>query len=220
MWLTSPLEWGAIINGAGTDEKTSIYVATPEDAHRWADLFGRSVLAGKLLPSTDSASEFFRIESDLAHLIPQREHAEAFYSMKLGYCVPGVPAEFIYFAQKVYQQYKICNLVCPLLPKHTATMAKRKSYLSSGYTLRDVLCSFVNPNFTALTEEKQVVRCGDWYELWLPQCDMVAAVPIAVGEKLHNEDVARICLTDKGLMLDQVPLSALGGVADGGYDLR
>lgn len=225
MWLRSPVEWGDIISHGGQDGQIRHYTATPADYKRWVDIFAKSTIAEQVLHGTESAQEFFRIESDLAKLIPPREHNEAFYSMKLGYCIPDVPAQFVYFAKKVYDKYRVCNLVCPLLPKDVSSCAARASYFSSGYSMLDVLRTFVNEDFTPVTSEAYVVRCGGWYEIWLPLCEMIAAVPASIGAKLHNEDAERIIMTTHGLMLDNVPLTALvggsiGGVIGSGFDLR
>lgn len=213
------------MTSGGESGASVLYRAAPGDYQRWADIFARSDIAKQILEATESSKEFFCIESDLAKLIPVREQTEAFYSMKLGYCIPGVPAQFVYFAKQVYAKYRICNLVCTLMPRSVAMQAMKSSYFNSGYTLLDVLRTFVNESFTPLTPDNHVARCGEWYELWLPQCEMVAAVPESVGTKIRHEDTFNIAMTTHGLMLDNIPLTAMaggsiGGALGSGFDIR
>lgn len=224
MWSKSPLEWGEILQGKTSNGSSSAFHAKPEDYQRWVNMFAKSAAAEMLLSATESATDFFRMETDLALLIPPQERNEAFYSMKLGYCVPGVPAQFLYFSQRIYEKYKVCNLVAPLFPKELAFYMGKEGYFAQGYTPLDALRTYLNEDFQVLTEANPIVNCGTWYEAWLPAMDMVCALPPCVGSKLQREDLPNIHQRPgKGLCIGTTPLVYIGGlkgVCNSVYDLR
>lgn len=226
MWSRSPVEWGRILNGQvnGDGASCRIYHSTPDDYQRWAEIFARSPTASQILPLSESVLDFYSMETDLARLIPKEQHAEALFSMKMGFNVPSVPMQFIYFATKLFSMYEICNLVGPMFPRELAFYMDKPGYFAGGYTPMDVLRTYVHEDFAVVTEESPLVRCGDWYEAYLPSEDMVCALPLSVGEKLSKDDCARIThVPGRGLTINQVPLATLGGlkgVSESVYDLR
>lgn len=223
MWPVNALEWGKLFNGEWESDSFSLqYRAKPSDYENWAKLLKSSITAEDVLSRTESASEFFRIEQDLALLIPQKQRTEFFYSLKNGFVAPGCPAQFIYFAKAIYAKYHICNLIGPLLPRDVKQSIHRGGYFGSGYTARDAVCNFINPDFRPITEVEPIVKIGSWYEAYVPAIDMVVALPTEIGKLLQAQELSQITYDPGvGLMLGDRPLSSLGTeVPTSVYDLR
>ena len=191
---------------------------------RWLTYLEMSPTAKELLPLTESAMDFFRVEKDLALIVPRAEWNECFYSLKNGFVAPNCPAQFIYFAKTCYDMYHICNLIAPMLPSEVHNKVTRNGYFGAGYTALDAICNFVTPDFQPVTEERYLVRCGDWYEAYIPATNMVAALPASIAQNFTNETLCQVELTPGiGLTLKGRPLAAFGdgaGRSDSFYDLR
>ena len=72
-----------------------------------------------------------------------------------------------------------------MLPKEVKYYVSKDGYFGAGYTARDAICNFVNSHYQPITDERLIVKCGDWYEAYIPYTDMVAALPIEIGK--HQE---------------------------------
>ena len=225
MWNISPLEWGARFKGEGlTGTKRKIFRPVPEDFDRWATLFAASPIADKIMPTTESAKDFFEIERDLAILIPKNEQMEAFYTMKNGFGVPDVPAAFIYFAKQIFAEYRIGNLIGPCMPYIVSADLGYTNYFGKDYTGYDVINSYVYEGFQPVTADRPMVKCGDWYEAYIPSTDMVAALPESIASQLSIDDLNKVELDrKKGLVIEGKPLLSLAdkvGEGNGIFDLR
>ena len=225
MWDVSVTEWGDVFSGKYSKQGQSRpYRAQANDYARWDRVLSTSETAQRVLHSTESAKEFFKIEKDLALMVPKEERTEFFYSLKNGFCAPNCPAQFIYFAKAIYKVYGICNLIGPMLPRLVSLAVMKEGYFGAGYTATDAICNFVNKDFQAITEERPIVRIGEWYEVYIPVNGMVAALPIKLGESLSSSDLERITVQPgSGLTLNGKPLEVVAGMqrARGGiYDLR
>lgn len=218
-------QWGTLFSSVPTSEAySSPYRAKPEDMSRWLTYLEMSPTGKMVLEATESAAEFFSIEKDLALIVPKKEWAECFYSLKNGFVAPSCPAQFIYFAKAIYGKHRICNLIGPMLPKEVKYYVARRGYFGAGYTARDAICNFVDSRYRPITEERPIVRCGDWYEAYIPYTDMVAALPDSIGRLLTEEDLRKIRFTPGvGLTLEGRSLATFGGqqgVTNSFYDLR
>lgn len=222
--MTIP-QWGSVFRGEGLVESSRRpYKPNPEDMGRWLTYLGMSATAQAVLEGTESVLDFFNIEKDLALIVPKSEWTEFFFSLKNGFATPNCPAQFLYFAKAVYKKYGICNLIGPALPKELKFYVVRKGYFGAGYTAQDVVCNFINSNFQPITDERLIVRCGDWYEAYIPYTDMVAALPLEIGRLLTEGDLRKIRFTPgQGLTLEGRQLATFGGyqgVTSSFYDLR
>lgn len=218
-------EWGEYFQGRNLGGSANRpYRPVPEDMTRWLTYMQQSPTASSVLAATENAIDFFNVEKDLALIVPRNEWVEFFYSMKNGFIAPNCPAQFIYFAKITYAQHKICNLVAPMLPKEVAFYLRKPDYFGAGYTACDAMCNFVNAFYQPITSERPIVKCGDWYEAYIPCTDMVAALPAEIGTVLSADDLYRVTLKPGiGLVLDNKPLATLGGkqgVCKSVYDLR
>lgn len=225
MWPVTVPQWGRLFCGKWeSDSYTVQYRPQPEDMERWSSIFKLSPTAQDILNKVEDAVNFFKIESDLALLIPRNEWVECFYSMKNGFVAPNCPAAFIYFSKLLYKQHRIYNDIGPMLPKALKQQIAKKDYFGAGYTARDAICCFVGEQFQPITEEQLIVRCGSWYEAYIPSTDRVVALPMEIGKVLTNDDLYHITLKPKvGLTLDDKPLMTLGNVQEvpkSFYDLR
>lgn len=162
------------------------------------------------------------IYSDI--VVPRNEWTEFFFSLKNGFVSPNCPAQFVYFAKLLYEKYRICNLIGPMLPKEVKFYVSKSGYFGAGYTARDAICNFVNSHYQPITDERLIVRCGDWYEAYIPFTDMVAALPLEIGKLLTEEDLRKIRFTPGlGLTLEGRAISTFAGfqgVTNSFYDLR
>jgi len=224
MWVIDVYTWGDLFTGRGQDHYcNNVYRPVPSDYERWLSILLMSETAEFVLKETESASNFFDIEKDLALLVPEEQRTEFFYSLKNGFVAPNCPAQFIYFARVCYAKYKICNTIGPLLPRILTRYLTAKDYFGAGYTARDAICNFVNADYQPITESAPIVRCGSWYEAYLPELGTVVALPKDIGGRLSQQDVSKISLTPGvGLTLEGHPLAALGtDIGERGiYDLR
>ena len=222
MSLRSIVDWAPVIQGTGHERAgRPPYRALPEDLQRWYDLFAHSTSALSTIGDTESYKQFYKVEHEIAQLVPKAEQQEAFYSLKNKMVVPDVPAALIFFLRKIWDKYHIYNLLISGLPTFIQRDIVSSGYLGSGYTLIDVVCNFCGKNFNVLSEERMLVTCGDWYEMYIPATDMVAAIPTELGERLKSEDMYDLSLTPGvGLTLRGQPLYQLQGVKDSFYDLR
>lgn len=225
MWSISPVEWGEILKGK-TDGKPvqRVYHAGPDDYSRWVAHFAKSPTAVQIIEGTESATDFFSIESDVGRLIPRQEWTEAFYSLKLGYNVPGIPMQFLYFAKLLFEKYRMCNVIGPAFPKELAHYMGKPGYFADGYTPMDALRSYVYEDFAVVTEADPIAKCGSWYEVYLPTLDMVCALPPQLATCLSKDDVSKILVKPGvGLVLGDTPIVSLGGlkgVSRSVFDLR
>lgn len=225
MWPVNAMEWGKLFKGEWEPESfTRQYRPKPTDYGRWLSILQSSPTGPEVLSRTESDAEFFRVEKDLAMIVPRQQMTEFFYSLKNGFVAPGCPAQFIYFAKAIYEKYQVCNLIGPMLPKAVKFGITRGGYFGSGYTAYDAICNFVTPHFKPITDVTPIVRVGEWYEAYLPRIDMVAALPEKLGAKLTAKELEQIVYRPgMGLILGNQTLLALGevtGVTRGVFDLR
>ncbi len=224
MWRYSPLTLGDWLKGRGLTPGTSGYRPGPDDYERWANIYAKSPTASIVLDTTDDYASFYAVESDLAKLIPRQELVEAFYSMKLGFCTPGVPAQFLYVSKALWEQYHICNLVTALLPMGIQASLSKKGYIGCQYTGLDAYRTILDENFNLMDSDNPIVKCGEWYEAYLPVLGMVAALPPAIGSRLSATDLDKVHqVPGVGLAVDGTPLTSVGGlkgVCDSVFDLR
>ncbi len=224
MWRYTPLVLGGWLKGKGLASGNTGYRPGPDDYERWSGIFAKSPTASIVMDTTDDYASFFTVESDLARIIPKNEHLEAFYSMKLGFCAPGVSSQFIYVTEELWKAYHICNLIAPLLPLGILNSLGKTGYFGNQYTGLDVYRSFLDENLDVMDRDHPIVKCDDWYEAYLPNLGMVAALPECIGKRLVADDVERIRqVAGVGLVIDDAPLTSVGGlkgVCDSVFDLR
>lgn len=225
MWSYTPLEMGDWLQGRNLrGASVSTHQASAEDYERWAGIYAKSPTASIVLQSTDDYSSFYAVETDLARLIPKTELLEAFYSMKLGFCAPGIPSQFLYVTKRLWEKYRVANLVAPLLPVGLQYAIGRAGYFGNQYTGLDALRTFCDEGINLMSADTPVVKCSDWYEAYIPAAGMVAALPTCIGSRLKADDVLSITVrAGVGLCLDSTPLTAVGGlkgVCDSVFDLR
>lgn len=225
MWNLSIPEWGDVFSGQTlSTTRYSGYRSNPEDIKLWMRYFSQSPTAAQVLQATEYADEFFAIEEDLSLLIPKKQQEECFFSLKNGFTAPNCPAQFIYFARQIFKMYGICNLIGPALPRDVKAKVIKQDYFGAGYTAVDAICNFVWKDYKPIKSGRPLSMCGDWYEMYIPATELVAALPLEMGRHLSVSDSPNISLQPGiGLMLGDVPLYTLPGsvgVTASYYDLR
>lgn len=77
MRLITVPQWGDIFSGnINSTNSSKPYRSKPEDMSRWLTMLNMSATAPAILGATESAAEFFKIEKDLALIVPRNEWAE------------------------------------------------------------------------------------------------------------------------------------------------
>lgn len=168
---------GTIIEGRGLKTGRQLFTPSTGDAERWGRLFATDAMAQTVAGVTEVPAEFYSICGDLIYAIPEREQEDAFFALKNGFVVPGVPGALIYFVQKIWEMDKIANRIVPQLPKYILSKISNFSYLGPGITLRDVICNFACKDFNPITPGRTTVKCGDWYESYIEELNEVVALP-------------------------------------------
>lgn len=222
--LTIP-DWGDIFSGQGLSATHYRgYRGNPEDIKEWMRYLAQSPTAHVVLAATEDSKEFFAVDEDFSLLIPKHKQEECFYSLKNGFTAPNCPAQFIYFARQIFKRYGIANLIGPALPKDLKSKVMKQDYFGAGYTAVDAICNFVWKEFKPITKWHSVVKCGDWYEVYIPNTELVAAVPIEIGRSISQSEISAIELKhDVGLVLHGTPLCRMAGsvkLSSNYYDLR
>lgn len=169
------------------------------------------------------SKQFYDMEPDIAHFVPKEARDEIFFAMKNGFASPVVPARGIYLIMKAYDLYKIPNLIFKLIPKAELNCMFQQNYVGSGYTLRDVVCSLCSPTYVPLAEGRYKVPFGKFFEVYIPNTDMVAVLPSDIANALEYTDIRNIECDKQGLKLGDKYIAFMCnhiGAGDSNYDLR
>lgn len=169
------------------------------------------------------ANEFYTAEPDIKEYIPRKAREEIFYAVKLGFATVDVPAKCIYYITKVYNIYKMPNLIFKLIPEREYKVFFQRNYLASGYTIRDVICTFCNQDYQPFSQGRLKVQLNDYTEVYVPTTDMDAIIPTKIASLLSDSDLYDLAVDQDGLQLHGKHLKFLAGY-NGGinsvYDLR
>jgi hypothetical protein len=195
------------------------YRATTEDFQRWREILHISKLAPELIKVMENSTQFFKFEPDIAHYVPKKQREEMFYALKNGFFSPCVPAKCIYLIRKVYDTYKMCNLIPRLLPDTVFA----KSYLAGGFTLQDTISTLCDKRYMPLARHRLSVPFEDYHEVYVKATDMVAAIPSKIASKLSDDEIMSIEVDTYGLRIKEVYIAFMGGyhgACNSIYDLR
>jgi hypothetical protein len=202
-----------------TGEVVSPFRASMEDYNVWEELLYSSTGAPRLLQVTESSSQFFQLEPDIAQYVPKKSRDEMFYALKNGFFSPCVPAKCLYLVNKIYNTHRLCNLVPKLLPKEVFA----KNYLAGGFTLLDVIATLCDKRYTPLARHMLSSSYGDHHEVYVNATDMIAAIPADIASKLSEEEIFQMEVDNDGLKIKGVYIAFMGGrhgACNSKYDLR
>lgn len=167
--------------------------------------------------------EFYQAEPDIANFIPRVAKEEMFYALKNGFISEKVPAKCIYYILKIYNIYKIPNLIFKQIPEKELNIMFQENYLAEGFTLRDVVCTFCDGRYTPLSPTQYVTLLGTYAEVYIQATDMVAIIPVEIARSMSFDDIQKLEVDDYGIKLDQTYIKFLGGyhgACESTYDLR
>ena len=174
------------------------------------------------IKNVQTCSDFMKLQPDIAEAIPRSLQEEMFYSLKLGFYSPEVPAKCIYIMKTLFEKHGSFSLALKALPVSTFNLFFQTRYFS-GVTMRDIAKTFCDPDFEPFSPSKLRLKHKDYDEVYVASEDMVALLPKAISEKLTDTDLPRIVKEKTDLMIDGLKLRQMGqyfGAVNSTYDLR
>jgi hypothetical protein len=185
-------------------------------------MLARHHSAARNLQLLDVHSAFYKMEPDMAHEIPKEMREEVFYSLKLDYLSPILPAKAIFLITKCYDRYGSLNLIPKVVPESNLAEMFTEGYVAEGYSLRDAICSLFDELYKPLNVGDLAVPNRDNWDVYIEDTDMVAIVPQPIKDKLSNDDIKRLKVVGKDIVLGDTPIRYLSnyiGAVNSTYDL-
>lgn len=170
----------------------------------------------------ESYQDFVMMEPDIGAQFPKSEREEIFYCLKNKGYSPAVPARCIYVMKTLYEKYGSASIALKALNKNLFTIFFQKNYMD-GYTMRDVIKTFCDPEYEPFTVSRLRVQHKDYDEVYIASTDMVALLPKPISQRIQDVDIPKIIVTKYGLELDGYVLRQLAGyygAVNSTYDLR
>lgn len=173
---------------------------------------------------TEMASDFYKLCPDFVHYFDKDIRLEVYYAAKIGGYYKGIPCYCAYMLKKAFAEVEeIPNLIPKVLPLPVLEQFLREDYFLGGLTLRDAICNVCTPNYTPLSEHKLTVKHDSFYEVYIRDTDMVAAIPSTLMDIIPEEELCNIVVKGKDMYLHDHPVRTLGGYVgaiNSCYDLR
>lgn len=188
-----------------------------------AQVVSESVSAQKNLDVCELPVDFYRVEPDIKYLVPMQAREEMFYALKNGAANPDVPSKLVYYIKKSYNMDKMPNLIFKKIPESELKVFFQENYLGNGYTIRDVVCSIIDPHYIPVNNYTRLVKYDNFVEVYVESTDMVAALPNPMVKNLSQRDIHNIKVDSSGLRIGDCYLRSLGGyygAVNSIYDLR
>lgn len=177
----------------------------------------------KNLNLLESDTIFYKMEPDVFEKVPKEMREELFYSMKLNQLSSIVPAKTLYFLDKCYKLYGSMNLLPRVIPASYLKQMFTEGHLAEGYNLRDVICSLYDEKYKPISDGDLVVPNRDNWDIYIEETDMVAIIPTEIKEKLTYDDIKRLQIKNKQIVLGELPIRFLSdkhiGATNSIYDL-
>ena len=175
--------------------------------------------------------DFYNTLVDFNHFIPPEQQAEVFYAAKLGRGYREIPSFCAYILDLAWKQ---CNGIPNLIPKVLSGTHLRKfcgeGYLLGGLSLHDAICNVCTDQYMPFNSvnTKNLIKAKttdelDFYEIYIRESDMVAAVPKSIGDVLTDSTISKISVTPNGLFVGGQYIRTMAnhlGVINSIYDLR
>ena len=207
-----------------TGQAKEFITITQEDVEDFLTLLDCYPIAKQVFDVTEKASDFYRVYPDFTVKFRKEIRTEVFYAAKNGGIYKQIPAYCVYILKKSWEQCNgIANLICKVIPLSCLELFCQEGYFLGGLSLYDVICNVCTSDYTPLSESKLKVRNGDFYELYIKNTDMVAAVPDAIANILTDDALLGIEVSARDLLVDGKPLRSLAGYVgaiNSTYDLR
>lgn len=191
---------------------------------KFMTMLSESSIAREFFNAYESYKDFYTTAADFKALIPKEYQAEAFYAAKCECFYVEVPSFCVYMLKKAYKEAReIPNLMFKYLPFPVLTEWFKQGYFLGGLTLRDVICNICTEEYQPLKETQLKVKYKEFTEIYVPDTDMVAAVPNKIGDLLDDNGILAIVEKAEGLSTNGVLLRSMAGYVgaiNSTYDLR
>lgn len=195
-----------------------------EMLQKFVQLLEGDSVAKQIFDMCDVAQEFFDYTVDFKHWIPKELRSEIFYAAKNKSYSVLVPSQCVYLLKKAWEQAKgIPNLIIKQLPEQALTTYCTEGYFLGSATLYDVICNTCCESYSPLSETKPRNKVGNFTEVYVPDTDMVAALPNDIADSLSDSAILSITVTPNGLAVgDRLLRTMCGhfGITNSVYDLR
>ena len=195
-----------------------------EMLNKFMSILAGDTVAKQIFDMCDVAQEFFDYTVDFKHWIPKEQRSEIFYAAKNGSYNLLVPSLCVFILKKAWSEAKgIPNLIIKQIPEQMLTMFCSENYFLGSITLYDVICNTCCESYSPLSEVKPRNKVGDFTEIYIPDTDMVAAVPNDIADSLTDQAILSITVTPDGLSVgDRLLRTMCGhfGITNSVYDLR
>lgn len=211
------------INGkqfVGSIERTPM---KPDMYQDFIDTLSKYESVENIFAVLENYTDFFKAAIDFANWFPKEHWKELFYAAKNGFYSADVPADCIYLICKAYANVDIPNLVFKQIPAHWFSSWIREGYLTGGYTLRDIVCTYCAKSYRPLDAVNIKIRYDNYTEIYIRSTDMVAVVPNKLGDLLSYDVIEQLECTPLGLHVGGKYIRTLGGfygAVNSNYDLR
>lgn len=226
----SILDWYPMIIGKEfTGEAKNTPRLNPVYYQLFLDMLEEDNIAKEFFNIFEMHDDFFSTAVDFNHFIPSDQRAEVFYAAKLGKGYREIPSFCAYVLDKAWKQCNgIPNLITKVIPISYLKRFCYKNYFVGSVTLHDAICNVCTDQYSPFTRGKlkNLVKDeegNEFYEIYIRETDMVAAVPTEIGEKLAVTDIENITMTPNGLQTGGKYIRTMAshfGAVNSYYDLR
>ena len=206
-------------------------VVVPEVTQDMCDRFRRLVASSNsvqnMYNNIEDANAFFMMYPDIKKIFGAGVCVEIFYVCKQKYVYDGVPAKLVYILNKTFNEGGLVH-VNAALNRATALL---KPYVNDVYvvdgmavTVKDVIENIVGRSVKLLTSSVRKVKATDCYEVYVPNAERVALLPMDIANMLPYAECEKIRFTkEKGLVIgDDVIVRCLNnrlGITRDEFDL-
>ena len=227
--INTIVDWYPYVTGkAFFSELKNVPRIDPGYYQLFLNMLAEDTVAKSYFDAFELHDDFYSTLVDFNHFIPNDQKVEVFYAAKVGKAYREIPSFCTYVLTKAWEQCNgIPNLLLKVIPTTYLKKFCSKGYFMSDLTLHDAICNICTEDYSPFStgKLKNLVHDpkGNFYELYIRESDMVAAVPEAIGESLTNPDIANITLTPQGLQTGGVYLRTMSGhlgAINSTYDLR
>lgn len=176
---------------------------------------------------TDDADSFMKMYPDIRRVISTSKLIEAFYALKLGYYLEGVPSKLVYVienAVKTFGKDNINYTLSSITPFLNIYATSKFECDNNTYTLKGVVENIVGSSVSLLSYASPKVKSNGCYEVYVKDINQVVLLPNDIGEEIPMVDVDKIVYNKEvGLTINDVPLRCFGdrvGITKSEFDLR
>ena len=195
-----------------------------EMVDRFVEALKVSPTAYKNLEILDVDKQFFKLEKDVAALIPEEEREEVFYAAKMEKYSPVIPSKYLYLIKLVKEQAGSYNLFPVCLAKGDLEKLFAKGTIAEGYCLKDIICKVFDSSYSPISESVRGVKVEDYWEVVTNNGKAIVFMPDTLRKELSNDDLELIHVKGKRAMFQDIQLrflsSAYLGICNKIYDLR